>query len=658
MYLTIYYFALFVLLVSQSAKHIFGGDSSEFSLISKIWGIPHPPGYPAYSFLSNIIARVVPFYTTTWRLSLISSVATVLTSYFIYRLLKELKISLPIALISATLYIFLFPVWTYSIVPEVFALNNFLIILTTYLVFNIGTTKNIYLLYLISFLIGLQISHHHIFVLFIPGWIYLSSKNKLSKILKTLSKKQILVLIIAFFAGLLFYLYPPVVSSLGTVSDWENAKTFEGFFRLITRTMYGSFKAYSTSSPDILNQLFNIFSFFVFVFQDFRILGVIFILFGVYFLKKTNTVFLKFITISLLLHLLFFFYTNFFLTYSFTIGMFERFFISSYLLLIFLLSFGIEGAFTHIKKIIKNLSTKKQIIKIGGYFIYCIAIIYVCIVALQNYRTIKYIKDLTVFETYGKNLLNTAPQNALIQIGRDNSYFPAAYMYFAEKLRPDIKFIFLTILLKPHYQEQLKKQYPSLVLTNKLNKSPSSMIDFLNQNNQYGIFFETQVATDSWRPYGLLWKYYKNSEEMKKDEKNLLAQNKRLWNTVYTIPKLNKELKNILHLEDVQEQYITAYLNYSRLLTATNNIEEAEKVVRSIYYDYKNDMLTKTIFMNILVIQKKCSEAKTLLYDFSIKKVSTSIDLIDAYKNYFSVCDNKSPLLKTLEKQYVLLKKN
>ena len=142
------------------------------------------------------------------------------------------------------------------------------------------------------------------------------------------------------------------------------AKTFDGFVRLITRSSYGVFKAYDASSGNITNQIFDSLSFFIFVFHDFRMVGLFFAIIGAFRLKaKSKQIFTFFVT-TMLIHLFFLFYTNFSLSGSFTIAMYERFLIPIYLLFIIPFAFGITYSYEVLalfsRKWVKNNSLKDR----------------------------------------------------------------------------------------------------------------------------------------------------------------------------------------------------------------------------------------------------------------------------------------------------------
>ncbi|MCX6732748.1 MAG: DUF2723 domain-containing protein, partial [Candidatus Roizmanbacteria bacterium] len=376
------YLLITAVYVSLQSHFVFGGDSAEYSTVARTWGIAHPPGYPLYSLLANILNRLVPFQTTSWRIGLLSSIPMVLTAYILYRIMLQLKIMKSIAFIASMLFLVLFPIWQYALVPEVFALHSFLITLITYLLLKyVKKPNNVYLLFA-SLMCGLCISNHHIFVLFVPGWLFLV-KDKIKKIL--LNKKLCIQMIALACLGGSFYLYTIVASLNNTILDWENAKTIQGFFSLITRSTYGSFKAYSSSNPNVGNQLSDILSGLLFILLDFKPLGIIFIIIGLIMSRKYEKLFSTFLNVSLSLHFAFLFYTNFILTSTISSGMFERFLIPIYIIIIIFLSIGVDyvykNYYSRVIVFIKN-SFLKKVVKVGYFVFICL---YVLIIAKQNF---------------------------------------------------------------------------------------------------------------------------------------------------------------------------------------------------------------------------------------------------------------------------------
>ena len=635
--------------ISLQSTYIFGGDSAEFSTVAKTWGISHPPGYPLYSLLVNILNKIIPFGTTPWKIALLSSIPTVLTAYFIYRILKLLKINSLFSFFSALLYLFLFPIWQYALIPEVFALHTFLISFITYLLLLYEKNKRGTFLVYASFLCGLSISHHHIFILLIPGWLLLL-KDNLKKIIS--DRRLVVKICIGLLIGASFYLYAVLASLNHTVLDWENAKTLDGFFRLITRSSYGSFKAYSGSSGSIINQLLDVFSSFVFILIDFRPLGILIVICGLIVSRQYSKKFSLFLFISILTHLVFLFYTNFTLTSPFSSGMFERFLIPLYVLLAITFGMGIDFIYKQysvvISKNVKNNVLKK--ISSTGYSIFIIS--FIGIVAYANFTTISRISKLATFDTLGKDILSTLPRSAIFSLQTDTPTFASMYYVYGLQKRRDVTFLQTGLMNKQGYVDMLKKRNPGLNITTPIQNT-DTFISFLSKNSDREYFSEQPCSFGYWVPYGLLWKYFPTQEAATQHQTEMLSINKKLWNSVYIIPSLTPQEKNILHLLSVQSNYINGYVAYSKLLIVNEQYDAAKQVLQKVVHNYGvTDATTRLALLNLLVITNDCINAKREARDMHLTQFITDNPAsAQSIVNYYEKCDAQNPELTDAQKK-------
>lgn len=638
MLLPFVYIGAFIVLLLHQSRFIFGGDSAEFSLVARTWSVSHPPGYPFYSLLINIFNRLIPFGTTPWKIATISSLSTVGASFLIYLVLRKLKINTPIALFASLFYIILFPIWEYSEIPEVFALNNLLSVAITYSVLLFSENRKSTYFYAAALLCGLAVSHHHIFVLFVPGWIYLllRKQGKDRPVISLLKKRTIVISLLLFLLGFSFYVYAPIASSFSPPINWENASTLSGFLRLITRATYGTFKAYNGSSGDILNQLFDLFSLFVFLAIDFRAIGIILILFGAVALRNKRSGFSAFLFISTALHIFFLFYTNFVLSMPFTVAMYERFLIPLYMIFVFFLAFGIQSIERALKAISQKYIQNGSLRRLVGYFVPVFMTVYFLIVSLQNYQTIRLIPNTDIFAVYAKNLLDTPPKNSIFFVGADNSYFTTVYYYFGEHYRPDLKFIFVNQLENKYYRDYVRKKFPDVYVPEPYTDKKDLNL-FLEKNKPIGLYLENPFGP-SWKPYGLLWKQYDSEEEAIADSNRLVQENSHLWEQVYTIPRLNDSLKKILHMNVVLGTYLNDYLNYSRLLFGTNHIDKARQVVAHLSELQKGDMRTKFILVNLYLYQNDCAKAGQVVESVPFREALQNQNILPSLLDYYMKC--------------------
>jgi len=566
----------FVYLYLFQSRQIYGGDSAEYFLSNRTWSIPHPPGYPFYSFLGNVTHQLLFFLPDYFRANFWSIIPTLLAAFFLQKTIRLLTKNNFLAFALSFLYLALFPIWLYASIPEVFALNNFLIILITFLIlkYNQNLNKNYQLL--IYFLLGLCVAHHHTFVLFLPGWYFLLKKNQIAFFHKNVGKNILYLLL-----GASFYLYAPIASFFNPPIDWENAKTIIGFLRLITRSSYGTFKSYSGSNPDFLNQIMGAFSSLIFIFTHFRLIGTVIIAAGFFYLKHLQKNVFKFVYITLIIELIFLFYTNFPLTSYFALATYERFLLAIYFLLIVIFAFG----YLYLERIIKKINVNyihnkffKQILKfLPGFFL----IAYIGIVFISNFISVKNLKNLPDFKNYAEDLLDLPKDKAIICVQSDTAFFTVTYLQHLQKYRTDVKFVFVDLLNRDYYRERLKKQYPDLEV--------GDLQSFFKINSQkYLLLFEKPKDIGIWVPYGLYWQYFPDKPTAQKEIDSLIKNNANLWKR-YRIPIIDKNNRQYLHLQSIQQLYLNMLTTYAELLASEKKYPDAKKIIeRVLSYDKNN----------------------------------------------------------------------
>jgi hypothetical protein len=588
------YGGIFILNAVLQSQYIFGGDSAEFALAALTWSIPHPPGYPLFSLMANIL-RHIPLGTVPWRVALISSFSASVTAYCMYRLLVFKNINRLIALVSSILFLVLFPVWQYSLIPEVFLLNTALVSAATYTLFVYEKTKNPRLFSVFSFILGLASAHHHIYVLFIPAW-YLVIKDVLPT-----KPRRYLNAALFFLIGFSAYLYAPLASLANPPIDWENAKTIDGFIKLFLRTTYGTFSAYSNSKSAIATHVYDLIAIFIFVIQDFKIPGVLIFLMSVGAVRKIGSKLAAFTVVAIIIHLLFLTYTNFVLTYSFTAAMFERFLISFYFVLAILFGMTIDWL---IKKIPRF-----------ALAVYLFAITYCLVLAISNFKTIVRIRSVSHFDRIARDILATVPQGGIAYAATDNTNFPVLYYLYGLKNRQDIVFLHMSLLNRKPYVDRLRTDPRIKGVPNKPSLRAADFETIFLKNEDKGIYMETPLPAGYWMPYGLLWKYYSTEQKAVDDIPHLLTVNRTLWNTVYNIPVLSAEEKNLLHLQVVQDFYREAYVNYAKFLFLAKHYSESLDVMKKAHSLTPSDKIEMVTLLNIAGSGALCSDARTY-YDY------------------------------------------
>jgi len=258
----------FAIYAGSSAPSIvtFFDDTLEFQYVLPTFGIAHPTGYPLYTILGGIWARLLPFGEWAGRINLLSALlggaavgVVCALAYQIYKLKIEKSLrddpfwmqttwqewtQVPILASAFAATVFGFgPTWyAQTTVAEVYALHNLLAAIALLLAFLAGRTggrKQHYLLLGMFFALGLGLAHHRTIVLLVPGIaLYLAwSQPWLVK-----PRRTWWLYGIALLAPLLFYLWLPIRSAMG-VQDLNQAytNTWGGFWRHVMASQYTAF---------------------------------------------------------------------------------------------------------------------------------------------------------------------------------------------------------------------------------------------------------------------------------------------------------------------------------------------------------------------------------------------------------------------------------
>jgi len=632
-------------------RGIFGGDSSEYSFISQVWGIAHPPGYPLYALLTNCMRILTPFLNEYTRLNLFSIIPGIAASYILYRSIFLLTGHKLISVGTSLFFIFLYPVWLYLEVPEVFMLNLFFLSAISHSIFLINVKKKYTLFPILGALIGLSIAHHHTFLFFVPGWMYLSM-GLFQKV-----KHKFRSFFLYVILGASVYIYVPTASYFNPPLDIENAKTLSGFFSLFFRTSYGTFRAYSGASQNILNQLFNTISTFIFLLHDYKPIGIVLILVGLAYMKLKREYLFKYFLIHIFSYLFFLFLTNFFLNSAFTIATYERFLIAFYYILGVPFAFGLVAIHSFVNSKIlpkvehtalRNVVTALPTLLIIGL---------VVINCSQSFQYIKELKNLKAFNTYALDLLNTAEKGSIISIQGDTSLFSTAYYYYAKKTRSDLHFINFSLVERPDYYKKIVTQNGGLSYPNADDRTVS---EFLSLNsNKVAIYSNQPISIGVWMPYGLLWKFYENESAASKEARLIFSTNERLWST-YTIPVFSPRAKNILYIQNLQDDYISMYFAYGLALAQHEEYGKATHIFKTILSIYnKNHVDSATTLVELGFINKaSCVKIKEYANILIRNEDKLHKDDISTLLRYFKNCDPNNPLNNEFTQTYNSLLKS
>ena len=585
-------------------KSIYGGDAGDLAAAIITQGVPHPPGYPLYTSLGIVLTKIFTASTVAWKIGLLSSLSSLLSTVILFDLFYFLTKKILASILAVFALSLLYPIWLYSEVVEVFALNNLFIVTLLSLTFHLFYTKKRKYFYAFAFVLGLSLTHHQIIIFLFPALFFLLFKSRVRIGLGELAKA-----IGLFILGLSPYLYVIISSFYDPAVNWQGPFSAVNFINLVTRAGYGTFQAGSFIGHQPLLRLVNVYGFFAFFYQDFRILGLIFIFLGFAYLYRINKTVWAVVGIGAASYLFFIFYASFPLAENFMLGTFERFVQPLYIIISFYLFFGIifsEKILYHLFKHVGTDQKAKIFAKLGLLLIS----IYPAGLFILNFPKISILKNDFTAENLGRDILNSVPSQSVLIISTDTPLFNTQYVYYAEKKWPGVKLIHLTKLYTPYYTDQLKKQYPDLSLPDE-NVSPKDKFYSLIDKNygRFPIFNKLAFAADrgEWIINGLLFKYYDNKDLP--DDKQILDLNNKLWSTYHDpLSASLSKYKNLL-LSDTLRVYSLSHQEFG-FWTARRGISDVaqEHLLLAQEY-YPDDLDSYIILAQSYMTEKKCDKA-------------------------------------------------
>lgn len=501
------------------------GDSGELITVAKTLGIAHPPGYPLYTMIGHIFS-LIPIGSVAARLNFFSLVLQIFTLVFIYKIVVTITKSNITGTITVGILAFSYTFFLYSLVAEVFPLNNLICSIIIYLTVknDVNPAKNIIkLLTVLAFLFGLGLSNHHTIVLILPAIFYLLTPH-LKKILKFSKLKKIypkfIFPIIAIIVGLIPYLYLLIRGKYAIVPvAWNYPQSFLDLIHFFLRSDYGTFspiKDYDSSLANINEKIDQVTNYIRFLADDISLLWLVSSIFSLligWFYNKRFTIFC--LIGWLFSGPIFLGYANFPIheTSGTAISIVERFYILPNIFLVLLISLGISFVFEKIKKI-----------NIAKFIITLFLIINIATVGMVNFKLVNQ-RDNYLDLQFGRDILNSAPKNALVIVSGDIAVFSTLYSRYIENYREDIALVTAIEFNIKNQFRYLKTKRPEINLSYPESSSISGLVAN-NINNIPILFFSVNTDNQKYNfsPSVFLTKIYKKN----------MNQNYESWKNFHT----------------------------------------------------------------------------------------------------------------------------
>lgn len=581
------FFFLFLTYLHNLSRSVYGGDVGDLVTAAYVMGVAHPPGYPLFTFLGFLLTRV-DFMSPAFMVGLISVFSSALAAVLFYLLALEFTKNKFVSLVSSLVLSFNYLFWFYAEIAEVFALNNLFVILLFLLAFLYYKKKNIKFLYALSFFVGLSFTNHQTIIFVYPSLLLLV----LSNYKQIFSNPKIIIKNILFLiSGLLIYIYVPFASMQNPVVNWDRVKDIESFLRLVLRQDYGTFNAGIFALPTIDQRIIILKSYFTDVFIQLTFPVIVLSIIGsIYAFIKEKRSFFAILLAFLISGPFFIGYAGFPLLGSFYIGIYERFFSMSSIVLLMFLPFGLLFVVNLLNKLLKKKNF--QNLFIGVFMIIPLSLFY------YNFPKTD-LHDIHIGDNLAYDMISPLPKDAVLFLSGDTVLFNAWYVNYALNFRKDVTIVNLNGLAGDAYFEKKIDDYVKLHPKEKNDKDVSArVIKELSKKRPVFSFEAVQPSRGErfvWVPKGLSFELLDSKDDIPKQE-DFLNKNLNIWNS---FQKFNQGKNSLalgsLTISEIPSIYANALLalgnynftEYKDGETAFEFYEKAKDIEPSYYKTYE-----------------------------------------------------------------------
>ncbi|HTP10284.1 MAG TPA: DUF2723 domain-containing protein [Anaerolineae bacterium] len=422
-----------------------GTDGGDLITAAVTNGVPHPPGYPTYVTLGQVIAQI-PIGEVAQRFNLFSalcmSLATGFTALSILLFLPSTTVRFvneSVAIVASLFFVAAPMVWGQATIAEVHALNACLVALIVYLIAPIvfrGKAVSIRRMMLAAWLWGIAFGNSPTVAalapLMIVAWWRGASLRLAERVHNSLYKS---LPIIASLIGLSVYALIPLRAAQQPPINWGDATSFDRFIALITAEMYRGY-ALGTPPADLLTRLIALAQLIV---AQYGWLGVILGTVGVYYALVSPNRNWRWLAITIAFYLLFA------LTYSAADSA------------LYLIPVWMFGAWAIARELLALIQYAVRITRHAS-----IVLLLVClfgpVLNLLIYFPSMNLRDDQSATEFTRAVLSTAPAGAIIITENDGQTFALWYHRHIAGQRPDLAIVDRRLAGYPWYDAMLHAQ--------------------------------------------------------------------------------------------------------------------------------------------------------------------------------------------------------
>ncbi|XP_036397385.1 transmembrane protein 260 [Megalops cyprinoides] len=469
-----------------------GGDSGELITAACELGVAHPPGYPLFTLLSRLALVLLPLGSPAHSVNLMSGLMGAAASGALCFSVCRVGGVGPGAALAGGVFAVSRLVWQWSMVAEVFSLNN----LFVGLLFSLcacfhhadSTPQRRKFAQWGALCCGLGLCNQHTLVLYIVvivPWVLLRLHSH-----QELSLRGLTQLGLCFLGGFLPYLYLPVSSYWNTARwSWGDQTSLHGLLTHLLRAEYGTFSLAKTDSPASLAAMLQ--AHLEHCMADLPL--PVLILAGVALVlsplnSRRRCVLPWLLASMLLLYSLFFAWrANLDIKKPLLLGVVERFWLQSDAVLCVLAGLGLSVLVEGLERRLGQGGLWRA----GGWALTAGLVAHL---AHSNYRECDQSRN-DVVERFAQGLLDSIPQNSIILTRGDLPGNTLRYLHYCQGLRPDVSLVDQEMMTYSWYVAKLGHHHHKVYFPGRWwdpvqweEKRTFSLEQFLLHNSQRAVF--------------------------------------------------------------------------------------------------------------------------------------------------------------------------
>ncbi|XP_064185224.1 protein O-mannosyl-transferase TMEM260 isoform X2 [Anguilla rostrata] len=439
-----------------------GGDSGELITAACELGVAHPPGYPLFTLLSHLALVLLPFQSAAYSVNLLGGLLGALASGTLCFTVCRMGGAGPGAVLAGAGFAVSRLVWQWSVVAEVFSLNN----LFVGLLFSLAACfhhadsapQRRKFAQWGALCCSLGLCNQHTLVLYVAvivPWVLLRLHSQ-----QELSLRLLAVLGLCFLGGFLPYAYLPVSSSLNWARwSWGDQTSLPGLLTHLLRAEYGTFSLAKTERTVSLAAM----------------------------LQRRCVLPWLLVSMLLLYSLFFAWRANLDINKPLLLGVVERFWLQSDAALCVLAGLGLSG----LQGALEQWLGRGALWSAGGWALTAMLVAHL---AHSNHRDCDLSRS-DVVERFARGVLDSVPQNSMVLTRGDLPGNTLRYLHYCQGLRPDVSLVDQEMMTYPWYVPKLGQHLSGVHFPGLLwdplpseEKNTFSLEQFLAHNPQRPVF--------------------------------------------------------------------------------------------------------------------------------------------------------------------------